>query len=94
MKKHYYKELAVLGMIGMLAGGVGAAEAPKLIIPGDYADPSIVRDGADYYMTHSPFYYTPGFHDLAFDGPGSLGTGLPRHDAGGRVGDGAGSDQA
>ena len=34
---------------------------PRVILPGDYPDPSIVRDGADYYLTHSPFYYTPGF---------------------------------
>ena len=31
------------------------------ILQGDYADPSIMRDGSDYYMTHSPFYYAPGF---------------------------------
>jgi beta-xylosidase len=34
---------------------------PKLILPGDYADPTIIRDGKDYYMTHSPFFYIPGF---------------------------------
>ncbi|MGC4100373.1 family 43 glycosylhydrolase [Ferruginibacter sp.] len=34
---------------------------PKLMLPGDYADPSIIRDGKDYYMTHSPFFYTPGY---------------------------------
>ncbi len=34
---------------------------PKVILPGDYPDPTIVRDGVDYYMTHSPFYYMPGF---------------------------------
>ncbi len=38
-----------------------AQEYPKLILPGDYPDPTIVRDGKDYYMTHSPFYYMPGF---------------------------------
>lgn len=32
-----------------------------MILPGDYPDPTIVRDGKDYYMTHSPFYYMPGF---------------------------------
>ncbi len=30
------------------------------ILPGDYADPSILRDGDDYYMTHSSFEYYPG----------------------------------
>lgn len=34
---------------------------PRVILRGDYPDPSILRDGADYYMTHSPFLYTPGF---------------------------------
>lgn len=34
---------------------------PLDILPGDYPDPSIMRDGKDYYMTHSPFYYAPGF---------------------------------
>ncbi len=32
-----------------------------LVIPGDYADPSILKDGDDYYMTHTPCYYKPGF---------------------------------
>ena len=30
------------------------------IFGGDYPDPTIVRDGADYYMTHSAFDYQPG----------------------------------
>lgn len=34
---------------------------PQLILPGDYADPSILRDGNNFYMTHSPFSYMPGF---------------------------------
>jgi len=33
---------------------------PHPILSGDYPDPSIIREGADYYMTHSSFYYTPG----------------------------------
>lgn len=32
----------------------------KVIFPGDYPDPSIVRDGNDFYMTHSSFTYYPG----------------------------------
>lgn len=32
-----------------------------LILPGDYADPTVLKDGDKYYMTHSPFYYQPGF---------------------------------
>ena len=30
------------------------------IMNGDYPDPSIVRDGDDFYMTHSSFDYVPG----------------------------------
>lgn len=30
------------------------------ILTGDYPDPSIFRDGDDYYMTHSSFDYYPG----------------------------------
>ena len=30
------------------------------ILGGDYPDPTVVRDGADYYMTHSAFDYQPG----------------------------------
>lgn len=30
------------------------------ILSGDYPDPSIMRDGKDYYMTHSSFDYLPG----------------------------------
>ena len=35
--------------------------AQAVLMPGDYADPSILKDGDDYYMTHSPFHYQPGF---------------------------------
>ncbi|MGN6727430.1 MAG: family 43 glycosylhydrolase, partial [Tepidisphaeraceae bacterium] len=30
------------------------------ILAGDYADPSIIRVGDVYYMTHSSFPYGPG----------------------------------
>ncbi len=30
------------------------------ILSGDYPDPSVLRDGNDYYMTHSAFMYGPG----------------------------------
>lgn len=36
--------------------------APRLktvIFPGDYPDPTILRDGNDFYMTHSSFTYFP-----------------------------------
>lgn len=43
------------------AHDICAEQFPQAILPGDYPDPSIVRDGKDFYMTHSPFHYTPGF---------------------------------
>ncbi len=36
---------------------MNAQTYPKVILPGDYPDPSIMRDGKDYYMTH---YMTDG----------------------------------
>ncbi|WP_346858379.1 family 43 glycosylhydrolase [uncultured Draconibacterium sp.] len=30
------------------------------LFKGDYPDPSILRDGEDYYLVHSSFYYYPG----------------------------------
>lgn len=33
---------------------------PIAILPGDYPDPSVVRVGEDYYMTHSSFDNMPG----------------------------------
>ena len=40
---------------------IKAQEYPQVIFPGDYPDPSILRDGKDFYMTHSSFSYSPGF---------------------------------
>lgn len=33
---------------------------PRVILKGDYPDPTIMRDGRDFYMTHSSFSYSPG----------------------------------
>lgn len=44
-----------------VAESVRATNLPTVILRGDYPDPSILRDGDDYYMTHSPFLYSPGF---------------------------------
>ena len=33
---------------------------PVMILNGDFPDPSIVRDGEDFYLTHSSFDYVPG----------------------------------
>lgn len=58
-KVHSYFVLLLLLICSFTS--VQAQAYPKVILPGDYPDPTIVRDGKDYYMTHSPFYYKPGF---------------------------------
>lgn len=55
------KNCILLILFACVSWQLRAQDYPKVIIPGDYADPSIMRDGKDYYMTHSPFYYAPGF---------------------------------
>ena len=55
------KIVLLIGLILMASTSLVAQKFPKVILSGDYPDPSIMRDGKDYYMTHSPFYYMPGF---------------------------------
>ena len=49
--------------LALAAALAGCAQKPAplktCIFPGDYPDPSIVRDGNDFYMTHSSFTYFP-----------------------------------
>lgn len=42
------------------SGDLGNGKYLNPILAGDYPDPSVVRDGDDYYMTHSSFDYQPG----------------------------------
>lgn len=56
MRKIY---LSLLLSVMFLSGY--SQEYPKAILLGDYPDPTILRDGEDYYMTHSPMVYKPGF---------------------------------
>ena len=48
----------------LLAGCAGdlatTATYTNPILGGDYPDPTIMREGEDYYMTHSAFDYQPG----------------------------------
>ena len=49
--------------IGVLLAVMLSAEAQTYVNPilgGDYPDPTIMREGKDYYMTHSAFDYQPG----------------------------------
>lgn len=42
------------------SGDLGNGMYRNPILAGDYADPSVVRVGDDYYMTHSNFKFAPG----------------------------------
>ncbi|MBN1854417.1 MAG: family 43 glycosylhydrolase [Pirellulales bacterium] len=53
--------LFTLLSLAVLPGLTWPEGYPQAILRGDYADPTILRDGDDYYMTHSPFVYAPGF---------------------------------
>ena len=52
-------------LFSLAVAAVTVACAPKAtplktcIFPGDYPDPTILRDGNDFYMTHSSFTYFP-----------------------------------
>ena len=54
--------LAVLhaGEPNTVLPGAPAQTYSNPILAGDYSDPSIVRVGQDFYLTHSSFTYTPG----------------------------------
>jgi xylan 1,4-beta-xylosidase len=64
--------LALVGVAAVLSGVPDAAPrrqtiappvlltGPLVILNGDFPDPTIVRDGNDYYLTHSAFDYVPG----------------------------------
>jgi beta-xylosidase len=60
MKSHRSFLRLLLFLCGWAAAAVLPAQ-PRLVLAGDYPDPSVLRDGKDFYMTHSPFYYSPGF---------------------------------
>ena len=52
--------LEALLCIGCIHNEKGGNLLKTCIFPGDYPDPSIIRDGNDFYMTHSSFTYYPG----------------------------------
>ena len=55
MKKLLFTLVACVAFI------ISASAQSVLVMPGDYPDPSIIKDGDDYYLTHTPNYYKPGF---------------------------------
>nr|WP_239538555.1 family 43 glycosylhydrolase [Dyella mobilis] len=48
------------GIEGQRKADLGDGTYRNPIMPGDHPDPTILKDGGDYYMTFSPFYATPG----------------------------------
>ena len=48
-------------LLALAVAACAPKEAPlkTCIFPGDYPDPTILRDGNDFYMTHSSFTYFP-----------------------------------
>ncbi len=52
----------LLGIAAAILTGCAPKTEPlkAVIFPGDYPDPTIMRDGKDFYMTHSCFTYYPG----------------------------------
>lgn len=56
MKKTLFSILLVVSSLICSAQGL-----IHPVLTGDYPDPSVLRDGNDYYMTHSTFQYKPGF---------------------------------
>jgi len=52
--------LATNAQVRTIAGSISADYYLNPVFSGDYPDPSILRDGDDYYIVHSSFEYYPG----------------------------------
>ncbi|MDE1914864.1 MAG: family 43 glycosylhydrolase [Sphingomonadales bacterium] len=48
------------GVEGQRKADLGNGTFLNPVLPGDYPDPSVLKDGDDYYMTHSSFDGAPG----------------------------------
>ena len=48
------------GLEGQRKADLGNGQFLNPILAGDFPDPSILKDGDDYYMTHSSFDASPG----------------------------------
>lgn len=48
------------GIEGQRKADLGDGRFLNPVLPGDYPDPTILKDGDDYYMTHSSFDSAPG----------------------------------
>ena len=52
--------LTCLCLMGLMEGISAQATFTNPILGGDFPDPTILRDGHDYYLTNSAFDYQPG----------------------------------
>src|SRR5688572_281837 len=48
------------GIEGQRQADLGNGSYRNPVVPGDRPDPTILKDGADYYMTFSSFQFIPG----------------------------------
>jgi xylan 1,4-beta-xylosidase len=56
---HFFNALGQTPQL-LAEGGVPKAMFQNPLFAGDYADPTILRVGADFYMTHTSYSYAPG----------------------------------
>ena len=54
------KPRAAFGLEGQRKADLGDGTFVNPIVPGDHPDPTVLKDGDDYYMTFSSFLATPG----------------------------------
>lgn len=52
--------IGAVGIEGQRRADLGNGFYCNPIIAGDHADPTVLKDGDDYYMTHSSFVSSPG----------------------------------
>lgn len=61
---HWFRPriIAILLTVSMISctGDSGTSNYQNPVLGGDYPDPSVLREGNDFYMTHSSFNYYPG----------------------------------
>lgn len=73
----------VFAAFSIVAMAQGQKNHPVPVMLGDFADPTIVRDGKDFYMTHSSFTYSPGlviWHSRDLVNWKQIGAALPHYD--------------
>ena len=69
------------GIEGQRRADLGNGTFRNPVLAGDYPDPSILRDGDDYYLTHSSFDAAPGlliWHSRDLVNWRPLGNALPK----------------